>query len=557
MQSENLRLQAGKFILSRMAQYIRRFSAEEALRRLTEDVDSDEEDFAELDVILDNNEDNDVNEEDDDEEYSGPSITNYESTDGTSWTDSCPRPRARRRNIIRQRGGSKQFIQARVDSVSDIFHELFGHDVVEIIHKHTLEEARRQGDESFSLTQDEISAFLGLSIIRGVFKGRGEPLPSFWDSSYGRSIFRETMSRNKFQDILRYIRFDDKQTRTRRRRQDKFTPIRKVWDNVMNNLQKCFFPHGEVTIDEQLFPCRSRCSFIQYMPSKPSKFGIKFWLLCDVKTSYVLTAKPYVGKEERDGDSLPQHVVLQLMDPYRDSGLNVTTDNYFTSLRLAQKLLQINITLVGTVRGNRREIPQELRCNSSQPLHASRFLFTEEEGILMISYKAKAKKTVYLLSSMHDSKTVRHDDGKKRPEAILYYNSTKGGVDNADEMLRSYSTKAASRRWPLAAFFNLLDIVCLDSFIIAHDLGMVAGNRRNFLIQLGEILCAAERQRRASIYPPLSLTRLEQAQNPDLTENRRTSCRLCHKNKTRIYCYNCKKYVCGTCSENVCKECLQ
>ena len=153
-----------------MAQYTRRFSAEEALRRLTEDVDSDEEDFEELEVI---NEYDDVDEEEEDEdedEGPGPSTTKYASTDGTSWKDSCPRPRVRRRNIVRQRGGSKQFIQARVDSLLDIFFELFGHDSVEIIHGHTLEEARRQGDDSFLLTQDEIRAFLGLWIIRGVSK---------------------------------------------------------------------------------------------------------------------------------------------------------------------------------------------------------------------------------------------------------------------------------------------------------------------------------------------------------------------------------------------------
>ena len=45
---------------------------------------------------------------------------------------------------------------------------------------------------------------------------------------------------------------------------------------------------------------------------------------------------------------------------------------------------------------------------------------------------------------------------KKKPVAILYYNTTNGGVDTADEMLRCYSTKATSRRWTLAAFFNLL-----------------------------------------------------------------------------------------------------
>lgn len=69
----------------------------------------------------------------------------------------------------------------------------------------------------------------------------------------------------------------------------------------------------------------------------PSKFGIKFWLLCDVKTSYVFTAMPYIGKEEHEGVRVSEHVVLQLMDPFRKNDLNVITDNYFTSLSLVPK----------------------------------------------------------------------------------------------------------------------------------------------------------------------------------------------------------------------------
>ena len=112
-----------------MAQRIWGFHAQEALRRITADVDSDEkegddeveEDFEELDIISDTNENNE-DEEDNDKEP-GPSNTNYESCDANSWTHSCPR--ARRRNIIRQRGGSRQFIQARVDSVLDILTLVF------------------------------------------------------------------------------------------------------------------------------------------------------------------------------------------------------------------------------------------------------------------------------------------------------------------------------------------------------------------------------------------------------------------------------------------------
>lgn len=33
------------------------------------------------------------------------------------------------------------------------------------------------------------------------------------------------------------------------------------------------------------------------MKSKPAKYGIKIWILCDVETSYVVNLKVYTGKE--------------------------------------------------------------------------------------------------------------------------------------------------------------------------------------------------------------------------------------------------------------------
>ena len=142
-----------------------------------------------------------------------------------------------------------------------------------MIQQRTVAEARRQGNNDFDVSEQELKAFIGLCIIRGVVKGRDEPLPSLWEQNYGRSIFRETMSRNNFHDKLRYLRFDDKTTRPSRRQHDKFTAIRELWETVMTNCQKVYHPHESLTIDEQLFPCKSRCSFIQYMKSLASNFG--------------------------------------------------------------------------------------------------------------------------------------------------------------------------------------------------------------------------------------------------------------------------------------------
>ena len=227
------------------------------------------------------------------------------------------------------------------------------------------------------------------------------------------------------------------------------------------------------------------------MPQKPEKFGTKFWMVCDTTTSFVLRAFPYVGREEREV-GFGEHVTLSLMEPYKNTGVNVTTDNFFISLSLARRHLQSNITMLGTMRAHRREILPETKLGKGATLYSSTFLFTPpEENIMLLSYKAKKNKVVYLLFSSHKTTTVNYGKQKK-PQAILDYNATKEGVDTADEMLCTYSTKAASQRWPLTAFFNLVDITTLDTYIICADISISTCSRRDFLIKLGESLCSAE-----------------------------------------------------------------
>ena len=51
-------------------------------------------------------------------------------------------------------------------------------------------------------------------------------------------------------------------------------------------------PGDNITVDEQLVPFRGRCSFIQYMPSKPDKYGIKIFWACDSETAYPFRGAP-------------------------------------------------------------------------------------------------------------------------------------------------------------------------------------------------------------------------------------------------------------------------
>ncbi len=179
------------------------------------------------------------------------------------------------------------------------------------------------------------------------------------------------------------------------------------------------------------------------MPNKPDKFGIKFWLSVDVDTKYLLNGFPYLGKDETANPQLrlSENVVMKLTEPHLNKGRNITTDNYFTSIKLAEMLKSKNTTLVGTMKKNRREIPISLK-NMRSTLYSSTIV--EHDNITLTIYQAKRNKSVFLLSSLHS--TVKTEDSlKKLPDSITFYNATKYGVDIRDQMCRKYSVKSESR----------------------------------------------------------------------------------------------------------------
>ena len=105
-------------------------------------------------------------------------------------------------------------------------------------------------------------------------------------------------------------------------------------------MEDSFVPFENVTVDEQLLTYRGRCPFIQYIPSKPGKYGIKFWMQCDSKTSYVSRVQVYTGRQPGTAreTNQGQRVVQELCRNLAGSGRNVTCDNFFTSLSLIQEL---------------------------------------------------------------------------------------------------------------------------------------------------------------------------------------------------------------------------
>ena len=95
---------------------------------------------------------------------------------------------------------------------------------------------------------------------------------------------------------MKFCCFDDVQTRDARK-DDRFGHIREVWDIFNNRCQQLYGLGPHVTIEEMLQKFRGRCKFRQYMPSKPGRYGIKYWILADAENRYCYNAISYLGKE--------------------------------------------------------------------------------------------------------------------------------------------------------------------------------------------------------------------------------------------------------------------
>ena len=162
------------------------------------------------------------------------------------------------------------------------------------------------------------------------------------------------------------------------------------------------------------------------------------------------------------------NVALNLVKPIEKTGRGATTDSFFTSIPLAEKLWEKNLTLVGTLNKNKRAIPSQFQANRNRPINDSKFGFNREKTL--ISFVPRRNKAVHLLSTEHHHISISRQGGgdveERKPQAILAYNSTKGAVDNFDKLIAQYSCRRNTRRWTMNVFHFIIDAAAYNTFVM-------------------------------------------------------------------------------------------
>lgn len=551
-------------------------------------------------------EDQDANEEDQDANEERASNDNYVRIIETparlygknkfKWSGIKPKTvRRPRRNLVTHLPGNKGDGR-NVKSSLEAFCLYFDNTVMENIVKFTnaeIDAQRRRYTSDRTLENDddieptsvrpsftkhtnviELNALFGLYYLSGVLNMNHVTTAELFDKFSGVSYFRATMPQARFEYLTNCLRFDDRNTRDQRRNSDRLAPIRELFDHIIKRCQDLYTPSEYCTVDEQLLAFRGRCPFKIYIPSKPDKYGIKIVMMCDAKTFYMINGKVYMGKGSTpEGQPLSEYYSIELTKPIHGTNRNCTFDNWFTSVPTAQKLLHDhNITVVGTMKINKPEIPQSFRETSGRSKNTAMFAFSKE--LTLLSYcppKSKTKKIVTLLSTMHD--TADTNSIVTLPEMIEFYNSTKGGVDTFDQLCHRYSVSRRTRRWPLCIFYGILNLVGINTAVLLNGSCSknkeVYTNRRLYLKNLALSLMKphmAERLRwptlptylRETIRGILKLEVPEEQPAPRATGVGR--CRFCHRSrdrKSRTSCDVCKEYICADHQRKICPKCFE
>ena len=124
-----------------------------------------------------------------------------------------------------------------------------------------------------------------------------------------------------------------------------------------------------------------------------------------------------------------------LVEPFTGKGQNVTTDNFFTTVKLPEKLKAKNKRLVATVNSIRREISQSVKESRKDRYSTTILKIT----CLHSQFTNASLQKMSVLSTLHRTVAIGNEP-KKVPETVHYYNSRKYGVDIVDQMARKYST---------------------------------------------------------------------------------------------------------------------
>ena len=217
------------------------------------------------------------------------------------------------------------------------------------------------------------------------------------------SIFNVVMLRNRFQVIIAFLHFaGNSDYDINDPNHDRLCKVRAVIEYIVDRFKSVYEPSEFVCIDEELLLWKGRLSFKQFVPNKRSRFGIKFFSLCET-SGYLWNSLVYLGSKgiiTEEGRAIERllgksgAVAPKLISDLFGKGYKLYVDNWYTSEKLLKYLEESGAAVCGTARANRLQLPKSLK---KEPLQKGQYRFLRGENMLVVSFYDKKMVTINIL----------------------------------------------------------------------------------------------------------------------------------------------------------------
>ncbi|XP_046679217.1 piggyBac transposable element-derived protein 4-like [Homalodisca vitripennis] len=314
------------------------------------------------------------------------------------------------------------------------------------------------------LTVPELKTFIGVLLHMGTV--RTNRLSDYWNKHrfFNFEAIREQMSRDRWLLIMRCLHFSkNAQVNVNEQNDNRLEKVDLLISTFNSVMSTVYYPGKELSIDESMMLWRGRLLFRQYIKNKKHKYGIKFYSLCE-PDGLCIRFTIYSGKGgELSGVGHTNKVVMHLMRHRLGVGHSLYMDNYYNSVPLAATLLRESTYCTGTLRADRKYLPEEVK---TAVLKKGETVARYAQGIAVAKWKDK-RTVLYISTEFENEMAVSHNrygQPRQKPLAIIHYNAEMSGVDRHDQLMAYYPAEHKSLRWYKKVFVHILQMGFINAF---------------------------------------------------------------------------------------------
>jgi hypothetical protein len=329
------------------------------------------------------------------------------------------------------------------------------------------------------ITLGELYKYLSVIINMGIDQKPAIPDYFSLEPTKYTPWFRQMFKRDRFQAIYHTMMHVGEPVTKGKAKIEPFV------NSLLERFQEVYYPVKNLAVDEMVIGWKGRWAHKQYNASKPKKYHVKTFGLCDSETGYVVNLLIYFGTDtsydpECEDESQAVKVFDTLLKPC-SPGHHIFSDRYYTSYCLLEYLAGKKFLFTGTVNTNRKGFPPEIKTEKIGYREMKWFMEKENKHLCVMFRDKKAKKSCTLVSSDAKVATVNKKDVDK-PEMIDLYNSNMNGCDRADQCMQTYGTyNRRTKKWWKKIFLWIFEIAQVNAFILFAQSQSAGSKKLTFL----------------------------------------------------------------------------